>query len=119
MPGRALATIAALGVLCEPLCPPVPFTFLTVPQHDARRHRNTAASASLSADGRYLAFASYARLTAADGDSSADIYVLDRLTTTVSLESASADGRPMYGNCTHPRISGDGRYVVFDAVVED
>ena len=36
-----------------------------------------AATASLSGDGRFVAFSSYARLIAADVDSLADIYVLD------------------------------------------
>ena len=93
--------------------------WLTVPQRDARRSRSSGASASVSGDGRYVAFTSYARLSAVDVDALADIYVLDRATTTVTLESASVDGRPVNSDCSHPGISADGRYLAFDAMVGD
>src|SRR5687768_7303174 len=93
--------------------------WLTVPQRDARRSRSSGTSASISGDGRYVAFTSYARLSADDVDALADIYVLDRATTTVTLESASVDGRPVISDCSHPGISADGQHLVFDAMVGD
>jgi Tol biopolymer transport system component len=90
--------------------------WLTAPQSDSRRSAVSAASASISGDGRYVAFTSYARLTSADADLMADIYVLDRSTATVTLESAVADGRPLNSDCSHPRITADGRYVAFEAI---
>src|SRR5262245_31193672 len=115
---RNLAAIAMAGVLCDGVASEVGVTWLTVPQRDVRRSRSSAASASVSADGRYVAFSSYARLNLADDDPLADIYVLDRATATVTLESRSVDGRPLSSDCSQPSISADGRYVVFATVVQ-
>ena len=59
-----------------------------------------------------MAFESRARLVAADEDDRPDIYVLDRTTGLVTLESVRMpdDGSEF----TFPRISGDGRFVVFE-----
>src|SRR5262245_38092356 len=114
---RNLAAIAMAGVLCDGVASEVGVTWLTVPQRDVRRSRSSAASASVSGDGRYVAFSSYARLNLADDDSLADIYVLDRVTATVTLESQSVDDRPLNSDCGAPSISADGRYVVFATVV--
>jgi len=115
--GRTVAALATVGLLCDALSSEDGFTWLTVPQRDDRRSRSSGASASISGDGRYVAFTSYARLSADDVDALADIYVLDRATTTVTLESASVDGRPVNSDCSHPSISADGRYLAFDAMV--
>ena len=112
-----LAAAAAIGVVCDSLASEVAVTWLTVPQRDERRARSSAAPASLSGDGRYVAFSSYARLSAADVDSLADIYVLDRSTTTVTLESALVEGQPVNSDCGTPSISADGRYLTFTTVV--
>jgi Tol biopolymer transport system component len=117
--GRALTAVAMTGVLCEGLPSETGVSWLTVPQHDARRSRTASASASISGDGRYVAFTSYARLNLADVDSLADIYVLDRATATVTLESGLAEGRPLNSDCAQPGISADGRYVVFTSIVSD
>jgi Tol biopolymer transport system component len=108
-----------VGVLCDGLPSESGVSWLTVPQRDARRSRTTSASASVSGDGRYVAFSSYARLNLADVDSLADIYVLDRTTATVTLESGLVEGRPLNSDCNQPSISADGRYVVFASVVSD
>jgi Tol biopolymer transport system component len=119
MRGRAFAAVAAAGVLCEAPSSEDGFTWLTVRQHDGIRTDGAVGSASVSADGRYVAFTSYARLSPADLDSLADIYVLDRTTATVTLESASVDGRSFKSDCSDPSISADGRYVAYDTVVGD
>ncbi len=119
MRGRTLAAVATVGVLCEGLPPEDGFTWLTVPQQDGRRSWSTVASASISGDGRYVAFTLYAQLSAADIDSLSDIYVLDRSTATVTLESASVDGRSLNSDCSPPSISADGRYLAFEAVLAD
>jgi Tol biopolymer transport system component len=117
--GRTLAALATVGLLCDALSSEDGFTWLTVPQRDTRRSRSSGASASISADGRDVAVTSVARLSAGDLAALADIYVLDRETTTVTLESASVEGRPLNSDCSQPAISADGRYVVFDAIVGD
>jgi Tol biopolymer transport system component len=90
---------------------------LTIVLRDSFRSRADPSPASVSADGRYIAFVSYARLVTADSDVNADVYVLDRVTNDVTLESVESEGLPFRGDCGVPRISGDGRYVAFDAVV--
>ena len=117
--GRTFAAVATFGLLCEALPRQVEITWLTLPQRDATPSRTTVSSASVSGDGRYVAFASYVRLSATDDDSLADIYVLDRTTTAVTLESAFVDGRPVASDCSRPGISADGRYVVFETVLSD
>ena len=114
---RIFATVVTAGVLCDSLASEVGVTWLTVPQRDARRSRSSAAPASLSEGGRYVAFSSYARLLAADVDSMADVYVLDRSTATVTLESESVEGRPVNSDCSYPSISADGRYLTFSTIV--
>jgi len=117
--GRALTAVAMVGLLCDGLPSESEVSWLTVPQRDARRPRTASASASVSGDGRYVAFSSYARLNLADVDSLADIYVLDRTTATVTLESGLVEGRPLNSDCSQPSISADGRYVVFASVMSD
>jgi Tol biopolymer transport system component len=110
---------AGLVVICALLRLPVrtPDTLITVPQADPWRSTSTPASVSVSADGRFVALTSYARLVAADTDRRADIYVLDRLSGRVTLESVAVDDRPIEGDCDHPRLSGDGRFLAFQAAI--
>ena len=114
---RIFAAVVTVGVLCDSLASEVGVTWLTVPQRDDRRSRSSAATASLSGDGRFVAFSSCARLIAADVDSLADIYVLDRSTATVTLESESVEGHSVNSDCSYPSISADGRYLTFTTVV--
>ena len=71
-------------------------------------------AASISADGRYVAFESNAdNLVAGDTNGVADIFVRDRqtgTTTRASLDSANNEGNNTSSGAS---ISGDGRYVVF------
>jgi Tol biopolymer transport system component len=65
-----------------------------------------------SADGRFIAFSSYAtNLPAANGKSL--IYVHDRVLGTTTLASRSADGLAADGHCYFPSISDDGQRVAF------
>lgn len=70
---------------------------------------------ALSADGRYVAFVSYANnlLDQIEQDSS-QVYVHDRETGVTTLVSASPDGTPSDGFVAWPDISADGRFIVFD-----
>jgi TolB protein len=112
-----LAISLGLGVMApgHGPSPSAPCRTVAVPQAD----RSTAPgspSASLSADGRFLAFVSYARLLPADGNDSSDIYVFDFQTGVLTIESLLPDGSPANGDSLRPRLSGDGRYLVFEAV---
>jgi Tol biopolymer transport system component len=76
-----------------------------------------ARSPSISADGRFVAFASAARnLGDDDRDATADVFVRDllgRTTTLASRASAVAGGAAADQSAESPSISGDGRFVAF------
>lgn len=89
---------------------------LTVRQRDASSSSASRPSARVSANGRYVAFASLAQLADTDRNASSDIYVLDVPTSGLTLESAAPGGDSADGRSALPDISGDGRYVVFEFV---
>ncbi|HEV8111826.1 MAG TPA: hypothetical protein VGR31_03545 [Planctomycetota bacterium] len=69
---------------------------------------------SVSGDGRYVAFMSYApNVVANDLNGSSDIFVRDRLLATTERVSVDSNGGEADGNSRYPSISPDGRYVVF------
>lgn len=75
---------------------------------------------SLSADGRYVAFASdAANLVAGDTNGCRDVFVHDRLTGTT--ERASRDPAGVQGNADSqdPGLSADGRYVSFESLASN
>jgi Tol biopolymer transport system component len=74
------------------------------------------ATVDVSTDGRLVAFVSLARLTAEDDNTVEDIYVLDRATAAIRLESATVSGAASVGSSQHPRLSGDGRVLVFSTL---
>jgi Tol biopolymer transport system component len=82
----------------------------------------TAASGSpvISANGRYVAFTSWAsNLVASDTNGGNDVFVHDRVAGTTERVSVSATGGELtFVANERPAISADGRYVAF-AVSED
>ena len=86
-------------------------SFVTLPQRDKALFIG-APSADVSANGRCVAFESFARLVPADTDNRRDIYVLDRATGQVTLETGTLE---RWSNGAHPRLSADGRWLVFEA----
>ncbi len=72
---------------------------------------------SISADGRYLAFESYAsNLGPADNSTLPDVFVRDLRSGRVFLASRGTDGgAAANAPSADPAISGDGRYVAFDS----
>ena len=83
-----------------------------VPQHDPNSTPHLA-PIGISADGRFLTFASYAPLLRGDTNGRSDIYVFDMSTRQLTMESALADGSPSNGDSFGPDISDDGRFLVF------
>jgi Tol biopolymer transport system component len=74
---------------------------------------------ALSADGRYVAFASdAANLEPADGNGQSDVFLHDRETGLTTLVSAGPDGAPMGGYSHGAAISADGGSVAFLATTE-
>jgi len=81
-------------------------------------------SPSISANGRYVAFASKSvNLHADDDDLQADIFVRDLWTGVTILASRATDGAApgvkANNDCFNPRISANGRFVVFDSVASN
>jgi Tol biopolymer transport system component len=76
-------------------------------------------SGAVSADGRHVAFVSFSRLLPADTNNLEDIYVLDRWSRRLTLETLASGGRAADGSALHPHLSADGRYVVFDSLATD
>lgn len=80
-------------------------------------------SPSISADGRFVAFASDAdNLVSGDSNGVTDIFVRDTCTgvsagcmPSTALVSVAADGTEANGANDSPSISADGRYVAFDS----
>jgi len=72
---------------------------------------------SISADGRFVAFASLAStLVAGDTNHTWDVFVRDRLdgtTTRVSVSSTGVEGDQASSPDSDPSISADGRFVAF------
>lgn len=69
---------------------------------------------SLSADGRYVAFYSFAtNLVPNDSNGKADIFVHDRQTGDTERVSISGTGQQANGNSYRPSISADGQLVAF------
>ncbi len=69
---------------------------------------------AISADGRYVAFFSYAtNLVALDTNARPDIFVRDRLSGTTTCASVDLAGVPAGGR--YPSISADGRFVAFES----
>jgi WD40-like Beta Propeller Repeat len=70
--------------------------------------------ASISADGRFVAFESSAdNLVPNDTNNRSDIFVKDRQTGAVERVSVRSDGSEATDGSTNPSISADGRFVTF------
>jgi Tol biopolymer transport system component len=70
--------------------------------------------ASISADGRFVAFSSESsNLVGGDTNDEADIFVRDRETSRTRRVSVSSDGIESDGFSNAPSISADGRFVAF------
>ncbi len=67
----------------------------------------------ISADGRYVVFASKAQLDPIDGNGVSDIYVYSTLTRQTALVSRGRQDAAANGASDVPSISKDGRYIVF------
>jgi Tol biopolymer transport system component len=69
---------------------------------------------AVSQNGRFVAFVSRAPLVEAATRGYSNIYVLDRGTGQVTLESAPPQGCRPGQSCGAPRLSGDGRFLTFE-----
>jgi Tol biopolymer transport system component len=76
--------------------------------------RGSSYSSDISADGRYVAYYSYAsNLSEGDANGQLDVFVYDRDTGIVERVSVSSSGETGNSFSQDPVISADGRYVAF------
>ncbi|MFO0981324.1 MAG: hypothetical protein U1E76_06135, partial [Planctomycetota bacterium] len=70
---------------------------------------------SISADGRYVAFHSYAsNLAAGDTNDRSDVFIHDRLIGSTTLVSLNSQGEQSLNDCVNPALSADGRWIAFE-----
>lgn len=75
--------------------------------------------ASVSGDGRFVAFVSEASLLPGDTNGTSDIYVFEMNSGRLELASVSDAGAASSGSSSHPHLSRDGRFLVFDSVADN
>jgi Tol biopolymer transport system component len=77
-------------------------------------------AASINADGRYVAFASFAdNLVEGDGNGTDDVFVRDLIAGTTTRVSIDMHGGDPNGYSNAPSISSDGRHVAFQSSAFD
>jgi Tol biopolymer transport system component len=69
----------------------------------------------ISYDGRFVAFTGIEAFTAADDDTSADVFVRDLATDQTTQASVTSGGGQVDATARARGISDDGRYVLFDS----
>ncbi|GIU84056.1 MAG: hypothetical protein KatS3mg008_0831 [Acidimicrobiales bacterium] len=75
---------------------------------------------SVSGDGRFVAFTSYASdLVPGDTNGTGDVFVRDVVSGVTSLVSVDRFGGPANGDSYEPMISPDGRFVAFTSYASD
>lgn len=87
---------------------------ISVASNGAEANGGESGPPALSADGRFVAFASFAaNLVPNDLNDTADIFVHDRETGETVRVSVAPDGTEANGESAQPEISAGGRFVVF------
>ena len=83
---------------------------------DGTQANGLSEQTEISADGRYVAFKSFAsNLVAGDTNGTADVFVRDLVDDTTERVSVGTAGGQSSGLSEQPAISGDGRYVAFQS----
>gem|GEM_PF-6729423 len=89
---------------------------VSVRSDSAQGDRYSSGPNSISADGRIVAFQSYAtNLVAGDTNVEFDVFVHDLTTHETSRVSVSSAGAQSLKSAFHPALSADARYVAFDS----
>jgi Tol biopolymer transport system component len=74
-----------------------------------------SADSSISANGRFVAFASDGALTRGDGNGMIDVYVHDRRTGKTKRVSVKSNGKGVAADSENPAISANGRHVAYES----
>jgi Tol biopolymer transport system component len=89
-------------------------TFLVSVANDGSQGNSYSTSPSVSSDGRYVAFESYAsNLVAGDLNETTDVFIRDRLNLVTIRVSVASDGNEANGESYADSISGDGLHIAF------
>jgi subtilisin family serine protease len=83
--------------------------------NDMVEGNSRSAEPDVSDDGRYIVFSSHANnLVHNDGDNDfSDIFLYDRISENLQKITSTVDGFPPNNNSFRPKISGNGRFIVF------
>jgi Tol biopolymer transport system component len=87
---------------------------------DGAQANGGSRSPVISADGRFVAFESWAsNLVPGDENEHWDVFLHDRETGETVCVSATPEGAPGNGCSAHPSMTPDGRYIAFSATASD
>lgn len=93
---------------------------ISVSSSGAQGNHNSTGGAAVSENGRYVAFTSWAtNLVAGDTNGYSDIFVRDRVLGTTTLVSKATNGAIGDDLSRTPKISADGRYIVFTSLARN
>ena len=92
-------------------------TLITVGKTGEPANEGTWDGPAISANGRYVVFASEATnlVVGRDTNRRSDVFIRDRLTGVTDLVSVANDGGQANGGSGVVAVSGDGRYVAFES----
>ena len=111
----SLFTVYCLLVALCPLCHAGVTERISVAS-DGTQENDFSSGPSLSGDGRYVAFESFAsNLVPGDTNGKFDVFVRDRQTGMTTRISVASDGTQGNSDSYDPSISADGRYVAFES----
>lgn len=79
---------------------------------DGTQANSACENPSLSHDGRYVAFTSFATTLTPGDQFGSDVFVRDRVSGVTTVESVGSNGERLNGS-EFPSLSGDGRFVTF------
>jgi Tol biopolymer transport system component len=117
--GRVIAFVSS-----APLLPvaarPVPWVYVRDTQANTTRPVAPGVRPAISANGRYVAFASSAaNLVSNDRNDLSDVFLADLQTGSIEIVSRGRKGGSANGASTNAAVSSDGRFVVFQSDASD
>jgi len=115
LPLAILVAISAAIVLHASTLGVTPTTTRVSVSSNGTEGFSASQTASVSDDGRYVAFSSDAATLVPNDTNSRDTFVHDRETGMTELVSKSSSGEQANRPTAFPAISGNGRYVVFES----
>ena len=120
---RVLSLIVVLSILFLPVPAALAasgFTIRVSVASDGSQGNRESWWPSVSADGRYMAFTSWAsNLVSGDTNGTWDVYVHDRQTRATTRISVATGGAGGDDKSYSPSISADGRYVAFESAANN